>query len=42
VTQDFQLRSFQSNNAASAFGFGQRPNVIAGVDPVLTADPSES
>jgi trimeric autotransporter adhesin len=38
----FPVAIIQSSNAASAFGFGQRPNVVAGVDPVLTANPSDS
>jgi hypothetical protein len=38
----FPSAIIQSSNAASAFGFGQRPNVVAGVDPVLTANPSDS
>ena len=29
-------------NPASAFGFGQRPNLVPGVKPVLTDDPADS
>src|SRR5262249_47620025 len=29
----FPIAIFQSNNAAAVFGFGQRPNVVPGVDP---------
>jgi len=29
----FPIAVFQVNNAASVFGFGQRPNIVPGVDP---------
>ncbi|MGH9386344.1 MAG: hypothetical protein ACRD2N_18875 [Vicinamibacterales bacterium] len=38
----FPIAIVQSSNAASAFGFGQRPNVVPGVDPVPTRDPADS
>jgi hypothetical protein len=40
----FPVAVTQSNgtNPAFAFGFGQRPNLVPGVSPVLTEDPADS
>ena len=40
----FPIAIIQSGgtNAAGAFGFGQRPNTVPGVDPILTSDPANS
>ena len=38
----FAIIQNPGTNPAGAFGFGQRPNVVPGVDPVLTDDPADS
>jgi trimeric autotransporter adhesin len=38
----FPVAIIQSSNAADVFGFGQRPNVVPGVEPVLIGNPRNS
>ena len=38
----FPVALIQVDNAAGAFGFGQRPNLVPGVDPLLTRGPENS
>jgi hypothetical protein len=38
----FPVAIIQGANAGGVFGFGQRPNLVPGVDPILTSDPANS
>jgi trimeric autotransporter adhesin len=38
----FPLVVFQPVNPAAAFGFGQRPNVVPGVDPLMPGSPEDN